>query len=108
MKAPEDPRVSEETPGARDCARSVGWLRNVTVLWLRVVYPKPFFGSLRRDDERHVENRLNLAMVAHKHRVVTFEETLARLVELPSPYFGLALCPFPKILWQQTLRATCK
>jgi hypothetical protein len=64
------------------CWGSVGCLRDVTALWLWVVDPKPFFGRLRRDDERYVENRLNLALVAHNmYFVVTFDETLARLEE---------------------------
>ena len=75
-------RASEETPGARECAGSIGWLLDVAVLWLWVVYPIPFFGSLRRDDVRGVDNRINLAMVAHEPRVgATFDETLARLVD---------------------------
>jgi hypothetical protein len=57
-----------------------GWLLDLTVLWLWDVDPKPFFGRLRRDNERCVENRLSLAFVAHNmYFVVTFNETLARL-----------------------------
>jgi hypothetical protein len=57
-------------------------LPDVTLLWLWVVDPKPFFCRARRYDEHYVEHRLAVAPVAHKHRVVvTFKEALARFVD---------------------------
>src|SRR5215216_6537547 len=57
-------------------------LPDVTLLWLWVVDPKPFFCRARRYDERYVEHRLAVAPVAPKHRVVvTLKEAFARLVD---------------------------
>ena len=55
-------------------------LFGVAVLWLGVVDPELFVGRTRRHYERDVEHRIIVALVPHKHRFVTFMETLARLV----------------------------
>src|SRR5215212_10252085 len=63
---------------------SVGYMALVfvTPLWLWVGDRKPFWGRRGRDQERCVEHRLNVALVAHKmHFAVTFNEALARLVD---------------------------
>ena len=54
----------------------------VTPLWLWVGDRKPIWGRTRRHEERCVEHRLNVALIAHKmHFAVTFNEALARLVD---------------------------
>jgi hypothetical protein len=54
----------------------------VTLLWLWSGDRKSFWGRRGRHEERCVEHRLNVALVAHKmHFAVTFNEALARLVD---------------------------
>src|SRR5215212_6974220 len=63
---------------------SVGYMALVfvTPLWLWVGDRKPFWGRRGRDQERCVEHRLNVALVAHKmHFAATFNEAFALLVD---------------------------
>jgi hypothetical protein len=54
----------------------------VTLLWLWVGDREPYWGRRARHEERCVEHRLNVALVAHKmHFAVTFNEALALLVD---------------------------
>ena len=70
-----------EDPQGRRMLKSC-WLFDVTVLWLGIGDRKLFWGRPCRDEERCVEHRINVALVAHKmHVAVSFNETLARLVD---------------------------
>ena len=77
-EAPEGLRW-EDPPGLGN-AQNRGWLFDVTVLRLGVGDRKLFCRRLSRDEERWVEHRINVALVAHNMRFVgTFIETIARL-----------------------------
>src|SRR5215212_6756504 len=77
-------REEYDAPRMRMLKSLVGYMALVfvTPLWLWVGDRKPFWGRRGRHEERCVEHRLNVALVAHEmHFAVTFNEALARLVD---------------------------
>src|SRR5215210_666402 len=77
-------REGYDAPRVRRLKSLVGYrdLVFVTPLWLWVADREPFWGRRARHEERCVEHRLNIPLVAHKmHFAVTFYEALARLVD---------------------------
>src|SRR5215212_2550676 len=83
-----------DAPRVRRLKSLVGYrdLVFVTPFWRWVADRESFWGRRARNEERCVEHRLDVALVAHEmHFAVTFDEALARLVDAlvtPGVIFG--------------------